>query len=92
MPCVLIEARTPTVSSETRYSPPSTGSVSSVSSLRAVRSSSARTLHRDLTQTTASGKTFSVFLHWEIILIIMHVGFQKRRRRACEAMRDISDA
>lgn len=69
MSCVLIDARTRSVSSETRNSPPSTGSVSSVSSVRTVRSSTACTLHRDLSHThgTASGKTFSICLLMKII-------------------------
>lgn len=79
MSCVLIDARTRTVSSETRNSPPSTGSLSSVSSAHCAQSGaaqSARCTGISLTHCTAAGKTFFhsyLFLRATLIIIIILV-------------------
>lgn len=76
MSCVLIDARTRTVSSETRNSPPSTGSLSSVSSAHCAQSGaaqSARCTGISLSHCTAAGKTFFhsyLFLRATLIIII----------------------
>lgn len=108
MSCVLIDARTRTVSSETRNSPPSTGSLSSVSSAHCAQSGaaqSARCTGISLSHCTAAGKTFFhsyLFLRATLIIIIIIIilvtqrglwgGKRKEKRAACEAMRDRSDA
>lgn len=79
MSCVLIDARTRTVSSETRNSPPSTGSLSSVSSAHCAQSGaaqSARCTGISLTHCTAADKTFFhsyLFLRATLIIIIILV-------------------
>lgn len=104
MSCVLIDARTRTVSSETRNSPPSTGSLSSVSSAHCAQSGAAQSARcTGISHCTAAGKTFFhsyLFLRATLIIIIIIIVTQrglwgekrKEKRAACEAMRDRSDA